>query len=250
MANERSITAEEADWRRARWDASSRCRPDHGEGRVDELVSAEEAGQVRSCKRSRRAGPEAATPSPPPSPATVSASWLQWPTIQWGGLERVAGESFRQHELQKGPRSGRESGRAYTSRTAQLLLEPANQHDANAVMVLIGGEHVGHLPRENARSAHGLIGSLNQRRRSAVRPDGDLQGAQGPPRCGDAKGDARRGVERVPLPALSRRITARAMQRDLSGQAIGPLTFSLSPAPAAPGCRPRSARRTARRRRP
>ena len=46
---------------------------------------------------------------------------------------------------------------------AQIVREPSNEHDKNAVKVLVGGTHVGYLPRDDAWSAHGLIESLAAR---------------------------------------------------------------------------------------
>lgn len=98
-------------------------------------------------------------------PFSAKATWLQWPTIAWGSLHSVAGESYRQEELALVLRSLPSSSRLVT---AQLVREPTNQYDRNAVRVEVGGHHVGYLPRELAPGAHALIDSLHRAERPAT----------------------------------------------------------------------------------
>ena len=111
----------------------------------------------------RAAAHSRTTRAVPPPPFVAKSTWLQWPTIAWGSLHSVAGESYRQAELQ------RVVGSAHTRLvTAQLVREPTNAHDRNAVRVEVGGNHVGYLPRDLARGAHGLIDSLHRSGRPAT----------------------------------------------------------------------------------
>jgi hypothetical protein len=110
----------------------------------------------------RREVPVRVAKAPPP-PRAVDGSWLQWPTIAWGSLHSVAGESYHQHELQQIADARPTGGPAVRLVIAQLVREPENPHDRNAVRVEVGGEHVGYLPRDLAPQSHGLIDSLHQR---------------------------------------------------------------------------------------
>jgi hypothetical protein len=71
-------------------------------------------------------------------PADISGDDLTW----------AVGESYYRAALEKVAEFG--PADAVRKRTATLVPDPANPDDPNAVKVLIGGEQVGHLPREAA----------------------------------------------------------------------------------------------------
>jgi hypothetical protein len=101
---------------------------------------------------------------PTPGPADPRAGWsapsaasgwvadAQFGGAAYGGGEtlEVVGESYRQDELwaivKQRPTSARVSERV----VAELILEPRNQHDRNAVAVWVRGRQVGYLSREDA----------------------------------------------------------------------------------------------------
>ena len=98
---------------------------------------------------------------------TVDATWLQWPTIAWGSLHAVAGEGYRQAELRSV--AGMVSGvRTIEYVTAQLVPEPTNPHDRNAIKVLVGGAHVGYVPAYSTSQFHRVIAQLARRGRPAT----------------------------------------------------------------------------------
>jgi hypothetical protein len=72
-----------------------------------------------------------------------------WGQRGWHGQE-VAGESNYASAIRKA--LGNHTGRDWVEVTtvAQLVPEPNNRHDPNAVQVLINGDVVGYLPREDA----------------------------------------------------------------------------------------------------
>lgn len=83
----------------------------------------------------------------------VSGRWLQAPHIAPTGLNApymtVVGESYRRQALETIAGGRTEEGAKYRWHTAQLVLEDTNPFDVgNAVMVLIGGLHVGYMPAE------------------------------------------------------------------------------------------------------
>jgi hypothetical protein len=121
----------------------------------------------------------ASTPGP-----MGGASWLAWPTIAWGGLQEVVGESYRQHELQQIAQVRPGVGPTNRLVMAQIVREPNNEHDKNAVKVLVGGVRVGYLPRDEARSAHGLIDSLTARGLPATCRAEIIGGTPGKPSLG------------------------------------------------------------------
>ncbi len=122
-----------------------------------------------------------ATPTPIPM---ADGSWLNWPTIAWGDLQKVVGESYRQQGLQQIAQVRPGVGPTVRLVMAQLQREPKNQHDKNTVKVLVGGVHVGYLPRDEARSAHGLIDSLATRGLPATCRAEIIGGTPGKPSIG------------------------------------------------------------------
>jgi hypothetical protein len=84
--------------------------------------------------------------------------------LEGGELVNVAGESHYQpalHEL--APWDGREDLRHET--VAELVPEPENPHDPDAVRVEIAGKLVGYLPRASARDYKSLIAVYVRKRR-------------------------------------------------------------------------------------
>jgi hypothetical protein len=76
--------------------------------------------------------------------------------LEGGELVNVAGESHYQPALRElAPWDGREDLRYET--VAELVPEPENPHDGDAVRVEIGGHLVGYLPRRAARAYRSLI---------------------------------------------------------------------------------------------
>lgn len=119
------------------------------------------------------------------APHEVSASWLQLPTLRSDGwLVDVVGESFYQDAIEEAGGGRSERGALIPLVTAQLVLEPENPHDANAVRVEVGGQPCGHIPRTEAADYHAVIAGLNEIGRPAScrawitggwdRGDGDL----------------------------------------------------------------------------
>jgi hypothetical protein len=80
---------------------------------------------------------------------------------QPGRLRRVdvVGESRYQRALTQ-IAGGKRRESQYIRTNAELRREPGNPHDRNAVQVLIAGEVVGYLPREEAERYAGPLDSL------------------------------------------------------------------------------------------
>ena len=66
----------------------------------------------------------------------------------------VAGESFYFDAISRA--ANRRTGEHLM--LAEIIREPDNKYDSNAVRVAIDGRTVGHIPREDAPSFHGLLG--------------------------------------------------------------------------------------------
>ena len=99
--------------------------------------------------------------SSPPAPFNVSATWLQVPTLRSAGcLVQVVGTSFNQAALARvgGPRTP--DGATHRYVTAQLVREPSNPHDPDAVRVDIGNLPIGHIARDEAEDFHEPITAL------------------------------------------------------------------------------------------
>src|SRR5215207_9066707 len=81
--------------------------------------------------------------------APVSTSWQARPALAALGRTSVRGESYRQDVLLRHA-GGRTPGGCRLSRMmAQLVAEPSNKHDPNAIAVLLGSDHVGYISRED-----------------------------------------------------------------------------------------------------
>jgi hypothetical protein len=69
--------------------------------------------------------------------------------LNGGGTCEVVGESFYQAAIDRLCGGKCKEGHRQTV-TAHLVLEPSNPHDSNAVKVMVGEAHVGHLSRADA----------------------------------------------------------------------------------------------------
>ena len=74
---------------------------------------------------------------------------LRWFDYPHGGVVEVAGAYHRLEAWQRAFRFG-PVGDTHLAQ-AELVREPTNRHDHNAVMIVVQGEHVGYLPAEVAR---------------------------------------------------------------------------------------------------
>jgi len=96
-----------------------------------------------------------------PSPFDVAHTWMQLPALRSAGwLVDVVGESFCQDAIEAVSGGRTEDGGAVPLVTAQLVREPDNPYDPNAVRVDIGGQCCGHIPRADARDYHSTINAL------------------------------------------------------------------------------------------
>tara|TARA_B100000965_G_scaffold226064_1_gene189250 strand:+ start:368 stop:1165 length:798 start_codon:yes stop_codon:yes gene_type:complete len=101
----------------------------------------------------------------------ITASWLQLPALAPGEVvQEIHGEASYQRNIlalldqAPGWASGRWSG-LYV--TAELIREPRNRHDRNAVRVDAGGQTVGYLPRGDAPRFHAVLRGLRKEGRRA-----------------------------------------------------------------------------------
>jgi hypothetical protein len=72
-----------------------------------------------------------------------------WGQRGWYGCD-VAGESFHSKDIERLFRGKVPDDGATLEVVAQLVPEPTNRHDRNAVKVMVGSSHVGYLPKEVA----------------------------------------------------------------------------------------------------
>lgn len=104
-----------------------------------------------------------------PSPFVVDPTWLQTPTFRSAGwLVDVVGESFYQDAIDEVSGGRTETGAAMPLVTAQLVLEPENPYDADAVRIDIGGHPCGHIPRADALDYHATLTALAEIGRPAT----------------------------------------------------------------------------------
>jgi len=100
----------------------------------------------------------ASTPTRPAVQAAVT--WAKRPTIAPGGEQHVVGESNYQAALEHAAGGRTPDGCATSLVAAQLVREPRNRYDRNAVRVDIAGQVVGYLPRADAPRYHQLVTAL------------------------------------------------------------------------------------------
>jgi hypothetical protein len=111
----------------------------------------------------RLAGRSATPTLSRPSGVHVPATWAQRPTIAPGGEQPVVGESNYQAALEQAAGGRTPDGCTTSLITAELVREPRNRYDHNAVRVDIAGQVVGYLPRTDAPLYHQLITTLWER---------------------------------------------------------------------------------------
>ena len=91
--------------------------------------------------------------APAPS-APFDPRWWNEPTLAAGKYQEVVGESHYQPALKAAADT---YGRA---QLAQLVREPRNKYDRNAVAVRLAGQTVGYLPRDEALDYHAVLSNL------------------------------------------------------------------------------------------
>lgn len=82
----------------------------------------------------------------------IDPHWWTTPTLAVDKYQEVVGESFYQPAIKA---AQEKFGRALV---AQLVREPRNKHDRNAVAVRLDGSTVGHLPANEAVDWHHVLG--------------------------------------------------------------------------------------------
>jgi hypothetical protein len=83
------------------------------------------------------------------TPAAVS--WLQLPALNAGPAIDAAGESHYQDALEAVCDGRTFFGVRHPLITAELVREPANPYDPNAVRIDAAGQPLAHVPKEDAR---------------------------------------------------------------------------------------------------
>lgn len=91
---------------------------------------------------------------------TVSPAWIQTPTLAPGSELEVVGESNYQPALEWAGWGRTPDGCRMPLVMAELVREPRNPHDRNAVRVDVGGHTVGYVPRDIAPQLHPIIDHL------------------------------------------------------------------------------------------
>lgn len=89
-----------------------------------------------------------------------------WPRVD------VAGSKFHAAEVRRLFPEGLTSGSSEFQGAAQLVPEPDNRHDPNAIAVRVSGNRVGYLPKEQAARYVGVISTLT---RSGYAPTTDCR---------------------------------------------------------------------------
>jgi hypothetical protein len=103
------------------------------------------------------------------STPSASVSWLQLPALNPGPAIDIAGESHYQDALERVGGGGRNAfGVRNQLITVELVREPTNPYDPNAVKIQADGHHLGYLPREDAPRFHAVIGKLTAKDRPAT----------------------------------------------------------------------------------
>lgn len=89
--------------------------------------------------------------APPVQVPRIDPHWWTTPTLAVDSYQEVVGESFYQPAIKAAKDS---YGRA---QIAQLVREPKNKHDRNAVSVRLAGSTVGHIPAGEAVEWHYVL---------------------------------------------------------------------------------------------
>lgn len=97
----------------------------------------------------------------------IAGTWLQYPTLQPAGWDRsawqpVVGESHYQPALELAAEGRCEEGPVQCLVIAQLVAEPQNEHDPNAIQVRVDGNCVGYIPRDETYRFHPFLGVFSE----------------------------------------------------------------------------------------
>ena len=122
---------------------------------------------LRDWLKRRPAGEGAQSERPPRRVAAltrpgviVGSTWMQTPTLAAGGERQIVGEARRQDVLEELACGRDDRGCLVRHVTAELVREPENPHDSDAVRVDVGGRTVGYIPRDEAPDFHPVIAAL------------------------------------------------------------------------------------------
>jgi HIRAN domain len=102
------------------------------------------------------------------SATSALVSWLQVPALNPGPPIDIAGESHYQDALEQVGGGRNAFGVRNQLITVELVREPANPYDPNAVKIQADGHHLGYLPREDAPRFHAVIDRLTAKNRPAT----------------------------------------------------------------------------------
>jgi hypothetical protein len=100
--------------------------------------------------------------------APTVASWLQLPSLNLGPAVNATGESHYQDALETVAGGSTAFGVRIPLITAELVREPANPYDPNAVRVEADGRQLGYVAKEDAPRFHAVIGKLAAQDRPAT----------------------------------------------------------------------------------
>jgi len=100
--------------------------------------------------------------------APAAASWLQLPALNPGPAINAAGESHYQGALETVGGGRTSFGVCHPLITAELVREPANPYDPNAVRVQADGRQLAYMPKEDATRFHAVIDKLAGQDRPAT----------------------------------------------------------------------------------
>jgi hypothetical protein len=135
--------------------------------RADRIARAAARTRPPTAPPTRR--PDKATWTGPAALHVISDTWLQLPTLRSAGwLVDVVGESFYQDAIEAVSGGRSEDGAVVPLVTAQLVREPDNPHDPNAVRVDIGGQTCGYIPRNEAPDYHSTLAAMTEIGRPAT----------------------------------------------------------------------------------
>jgi hypothetical protein len=93
-------------------------------------------------------------------PASAAGSWLQLPALNPGPAIDAAGESHYQDTLEAVGGGRTCFGVRHPLITAELVREPANPYDPNAVRIDVAGRPLAHVPKEDASRFHAVLDKL------------------------------------------------------------------------------------------
>lgn len=110
-----------------------------------------------------------ASGTPPQPPSTIGPTWLQPYTLRASDHEiSVVGEARYQVHLESCSGGRTETGARMPLVTAELIAEPDNPYDRNAIRVDVGGGCVGYIAREETGRFHPVLRSLSAEGRRAT----------------------------------------------------------------------------------